>query len=138
MVKITFPDGAVKEFEKGISIEGIAGSISSGLRKQSVAGYVNNELYDLNRPILEDSTINIITKKDKAAFDVLNHSAAHLMAQAVKRLYPNALFGVGPNIREGFYYDIDAGEQLKEEDLLKIEKMMKRISQDSLKKINTK
>ncbi len=130
MIKLTFPDGSVKEYKKGITIEEIAASISSGLKKQSVAGYVNDELYDLNRPILIDSSINIITKKDQVAFDVLNHSAAHLLAQAVKRLYPNAKFGVGPNIREGFYYDIDAGEQIKEEDLIKIEKMMKRISQE--------
>ena len=130
MIKIKFPDGSVKEFDKGITIEGIASSISSGLKKQSVAGYVNDELYDLNRPIIEDATVTIITKKDQVAFDILNHSAAHLMAQAVKRLFPNALFGVGPNIREGFYYDIDAGTQIKEEDLAKIEKMMKRISQE--------
>lgn len=130
MIKITFPDGTKKDFEKGITIEGIAGSISSGLKKQSVAGYVDGELYDLNRPILKDGTIKIITKKDQEAFSVLNHSAAHLLAQAVKRLYPNAKFGVGPDIREGFYYDIDAGEVIKEEDLIKIEKMMKRISQE--------
>ncbi len=130
MVNITFPDGSIKEFEKGVSIEQIAGSISSGLRKQSVAGYVNGELYDLNRPIEVDAEIKIITKKDQESFEVLNHSAAHLLAQAVKRLYPDAKFGVGPAIREGFYYDIDAGEVLKEEDLIKIEKMMKRISQE--------
>ena len=130
MINIKFPDGSVKEFETGISIEEIAGSISSGLRKQSVAGYVNNELYDLNRPISGDAEIRIVTKKDQEAFEILNHSAAHLLAQAVKRLYPNAKFGVGPAIREGFYYDIDAGEPIKEEDLAKIEKMMKRISQE--------
>ncbi|MBN2605405.1 MAG: threonine--tRNA ligase [Bacilli bacterium] len=130
MIKILFPDGSAKEFEKGISIEEIAGSISSGLKKQSVAGYVNGELFDLNRPIQEDAEIRIITKKDKEAFEILNHSAAHLLAQAVKRLYPNAKFGVGPAIREGFYYDIDAGEPIREEDLEKIEKMMKRISQE--------
>lgn len=130
MVQITFPDGSVKPFENGVSIEQIAGSISSGLKKQSVAGYVNGELYDLNRPIEEDAEIKIITKKDQEAFEVLNHSAAHLLAQAVKRLYPNATFGVGPAIREGFYYDIDAGETIREEDLPKIEKMMKRISSE--------
>jgi len=132
MIKIKFPDGSVKEYDKGITIEQIASSISSGLKKQSVAGYVNDELYDLNRPILNDASVTIITKKDQVAFDILNHSAAHLMAQAVKRLYPNAKFGVGPNIREGFYYDIDAGEVIKEEDLAKIEKMMKRISQEQI------
>jgi threonyl-tRNA synthetase len=132
MINIIFPDGSKKEFEQGISIEEIAGSISSSLKKISVAGIVNGEVYDLNRPILEDAEIRIITKKDKDAFEVLNHSAAHLLAQAVKRLYPNAKFGVGPAIREGFYYDIDAGEVLKEEDLAKIEKMMKRISQEQV------
>jgi threonyl-tRNA synthetase len=130
MINITFPDGSIKPFEEGITIEKIAGSISSGLRKASVAGHVNDELYDLNRPILEDAEIRIITKKDQEAFEVLNHSAAHLLAQAVKRLYPEAKFGVGPAIREGFYYDIDAGATIKEEDLVIIEKMMKRISQE--------
>lgn len=130
MINITFPDGSIKSFEKGITIEEIAASISPGLKKQSVAGYINNELFDLNRPILNDGTIKIITKKDQEAFSVLNHSAAHLLAQAVKRLYPNAKFGVGPDIREGFYYDIDAGEQIREEDLLRIEKEMKRITNE--------
>ncbi len=132
MIFITFPDGSKREFQNGITIEEIAGSISSSLKKISVAGYVNGELYDLNRPILEDAEIRIVTKKDREAFEVLNHSAAHLLAQAVKRLYPNAKFGVGPAIREGFYYDIDAGEMLREEDLIKIEKMMKRIAQEQV------
>lgn len=127
MIQITFPDGSKKAFEQGITVEDIAKDISKSLAKISVAGYVNGDLYDLNRPIEEDADIEIITKKDEQAFDVLNHSAAHLMAQAVKRLYPNATFGVGPAIREGFYYDIDAGETLKEEDLPKIENMMRRI-----------
>ncbi|MFK5882741.1 MAG: threonine--tRNA ligase [Candidatus Izemoplasma sp.] len=128
MINITFPDKSVKEFESGVSIEEIAASISSSLRKISVAGFVNGELFDLNRPIEKDSSIQIITKKDKEAFSVLNHSAAHLLAQAVKRLFPDAKFGVGPDIREGFYYDIDAGVQIKEEDLKRIEKEMIRIS----------
>ena len=132
MINITFPDGNKKEFEAGVSIEQIAGSISSSLRKVSVAGVVNGETFDLNRPINEDAEIRIITKKDRESFEVLNHSAAHLMAQAVKRLFPDAKFGVGPAIREGFYYDIDAGVQLREEDLIKIEKMMKRISQEQV------
>ena len=127
MIKITFPDGSVKDYEQGISIEGIAGDISSSLKKKSVAGYVNGDLYDLNRPIIEDASVEIITKNDQKAFEVLNHSAAHLLAQAVKRLYPDAKFGVGPAIREGFYYDIDTEETIREEDLPKIENMMRRI-----------
>jgi len=127
MIKITFPDGSVKDYEKGITIEGIAGDISSSLKKKSVAGYVNGDLYDLNRPIEEDASVEIITKNDQKAFEVLNHSAAHLLAQAVKRLYPDAKFGVGPAIREGFYYDIDTEKTIREEDLPKIEQMMRRI-----------
>ena len=127
MIKITFPDGSVKDYEKGITVEGIASDISSSLKKKSVAGYVNGDLYDLNRPIEEDASVEIITKNDQKAFEVLNHSAAHLLAQAVKRLYPDAKFGVGPAIREGFYYDIDTEKTIREEDLPKIEQMMRRI-----------
>ncbi len=128
-MKIKFPDGNVKEFDKGVTIEDIAGSLSSSLKKNSVAGYVNDELYDLNRPINEDSKVRIITKKDKEAFSVLNHSCAHLLAQAVKNLYPKALFGIGPDIEEGFYYDIEIeGTALTVADLPKIEKEMKKIS----------
>src|SRR6056297_2356545 len=123
MIKITFPDGSIKDYEQGITIEGIAGDISSSLKKKSVAGYVNGDLFDLNRPIEEDASVEIITKNDQKAFEVLNHSAAHLLAQAVKRLYPDAKFGVGPAIREGFYYDIDTEKTIREEDLLKIENM---------------
>ncbi len=130
MINITFPDGSQKAYEAGVTVEQIAGDISSGLKKASVAGYVNGELYDLNRPIEQDADVVIITRKDEKAFEVLNHSAAHLLAQAVKRLYPKATFGVGPAIREGFYYDIDAGETIREEDLPTIEKMMHKIASE--------
>lgn len=132
-IKITFPDGNVKEYEKNISLGEIAVSISPSLRKKSIAGYVNDILYDINRPIEEDSKIKIITKDDEEAWEILNHSSAHLLAHAVKRLYPNALFWVGPVVREGFYYDIDLGdESLKESDLLKLEKEMKNIVKENI------
>jgi threonyl-tRNA synthetase len=127
MIHITLPDGAKLPFEHPVSIEDIADRLSKSLKKKSVAGLVDGELYDLNRPIDHDASVQIITKDDQKAFEVLNHSAAHLLAQAVKRLYPKATFGVGPAIREGFYYDIDAGETIREEDLPKIEQMMKQI-----------
>ncbi|MFU8786082.1 MAG: threonine--tRNA ligase [Candidatus Izemoplasmataceae bacterium] len=127
MINITFKDGNSKAFEQGVSIEEIASSISSSLKKVSIAGFVNDELYDLNRPILEDAKVEIVTKDDKQAFEVLNHSTAHLMAQAVKRLYPDAKFGVGPAIKDGFYYDIATSETIKAEDLPKIENEMRRI-----------
>ncbi len=127
MINITFKDGNVKPYESGITIEEIAKDISSSLKKNSVAGFVNDELYDLNRPILEDANVEIITKDHPKAFEVLNHSTAHLMAQAVKRLYPDAKFGVGPAIKEGFYYDIATEHVIREEDLSKIEQEMNRI-----------
>ncbi len=131
MIKITFLDGNVKEFEDGITAGEIAQSISSGLRKKSVAAKINDEMYDLSRPINEDATIELITNDTIEAFDILNHSTAHLMAQAIKNLWPNAKFGVGPNIENGFYYDVDVEPAIVESDLAKIEKEMKRIASAS-------
>ena len=131
-LKISFPDGAVKEFAKGTTTEDIAASISPGLRKKSIAGKFNGELYDLKRPIEEDGTIEIVTQDASEALEVLRHSTAHLMAQAIKRLYKNAKFGVGPVIEGGFYYDIDLEESLTPDDLSSIEKEMKKIVNENL------
>ncbi len=129
MIHITFPDGHQREVEAGTTPQQIASLISSSLKKNAVAAIVNDELYDLNRPILSDATLRLITKDQPQAFDVLNHSSAHLMAQAVKALYPNASFGVGPSIDEGFYYDINTnGEPIREEDLARIENQMRTFS----------
>ncbi len=134
MIKITFPDGNIKEFNNLVTLSEIALSISPSLRKKSLAGYVNGVLYDINRPIGNDSEIKLITVDDKEAYEILNHSTAHLLAHAVKRLYPKALFWVGPVVEEGFYYDIDLGEDsLNEEDLLKIENEMKQIVKENVK-----
>lgn len=127
MIEITFKDGNKKSYEDGITIEKIAKDLSSSLKKNSVAGYVNGELYDLNRVILEDAEVEIVTKDQKEALEVLNHSTAHLMAQAVKRLYKDAKFGVGPAIKDGFYYDIATESTIKQEDLTRIEQEMRRI-----------
>ncbi|MFB6803376.1 threonine--tRNA ligase [Peribacillus butanolivorans] len=132
LLKISFPDGAVKEFAKGTNTEDIAASISPGLRKKSIAGKFNGELYDLKRPIEEDGTIEIVTQDAADALEVLRHSTAHLMAQAIKRLYKNAKFGVGPVIEGGFYYDMDLEESLTPEDLPLIEKEMKKIVNENL------
>ena len=125
-MKITFLDGNSKEFENGKSALDIANSISSSLAKKSVVAKVNGEFYDLTRPINCDATLELVTKENgDVLFPVLNHSCAHLLANAIKELYPNAHFGVGPAIEEGFYYDMDLGEvKLTEEDLPKIEKKM--------------
>lgn len=125
MIKITFPDLSVKEFENGVTANQIATSISPSLAKKCFIAKLNDELIDLNSPILHNGKIELITGGTSGYESVLNHSCAHLLAQAIRELYPNAMFGVGPTIEEGFYYDIDLGDvKITEEDLPKIEKKM--------------
>ncbi|MGO1881602.1 MAG: TGS domain-containing protein, partial [Staphylococcus equorum] len=111
-INIKFPDGNSKVFDKGTTTEDIAHSISPGLRKKAVAGKLNGQLIDLTRPIDEDGSIEIVTPGSDEALEVLRHSTAHLMAQALKRLYGNVHFGVGPVIDGGFYYDFDMEESI--------------------------
>ncbi|CAF1845859.1 MULTISPECIES: threonine--tRNA ligase [Bacillus] len=127
MVKITFPDGAVKEFAKGTTTEDIAASISPGLKKKSLAGKLNGEEIDLRTPINEDGTVEIITEGSEEGLQIMRHSTAHLLAQAIKRIYKDVKFGVGPVIENGFYYDVEMDEAITPEDLPKIEKEMKKI-----------
>ncbi|MDA3860426.1 MAG: threonine--tRNA ligase [Melioribacteraceae bacterium] len=124
-IKVTFPDGTVKEFEKGITPFEIAKSISKGLAKEALVSEINGTLSELNTPISDDSEVKLVTFQNTEGQDTYWHSSSHLMAQAVKELYPEAKFGVGPSIDNGFYYDIDINTQLTEEDLVKIEKKMK-------------
>ncbi|MBU8879660.1 threonine--tRNA ligase [Bacillus sp. FJAT-29790] len=132
VVKLSFPDGAVKEFPKGTTTEDIAASISPGLKKKAIAGKLNGQMYDLRRPIEEDGAIEIVTQGSEDALEVLRHSSAHLMAQAIKRLYKNVKLGVGPVIEGGFYYDIDIEESLTPEDLPLIEKEMTKIINENI------
>ncbi|MGN1402564.1 MAG: threonine--tRNA ligase [Bacillus sp. (in: firmicutes)] len=133
-LKITFPDGSVKEFAKGTTTEDIAASISPGLRKKAIAGKINGSLYDLKRPIEEDASIEIVTPDSPEALEVMRHSTAHLMAQAVKRLYgkDKVKLGVGPVIESGFYYDIDVDQPISTDDLPAIEKEMKKIINENI------
>lgn len=132
VIKVSFPDGAVKEFPKGTSTEDIAASISSGLKKNALAGKLNGKAIDLRTPITEDGAIEIITYDSPDGLEILRHSTAHLMAQAIKRLYGDVKLGVGPVIESGFYYDIDMEQPLTPEDLPKIEKEMQRIIDSNL------
>src|SRR4051794_4659262 len=116
VVKISFPDGAVKEYSRGTTTEDIAASISPGLKKKAIAGKWNGQLFDLRRPNNEDGSIEIVVPDSKDALEILRHSTAHLMAQAIRRLYPNVNLGVGPVIEGGFYYDIDLDVSLTPED----------------------
>ncbi|HIX70613.1 MAG TPA: threonine--tRNA ligase [Candidatus Enterococcus stercoravium] len=132
-IKITFPDGAVKEFEAGVTTKDIAASISNSLAKKALAGKFNGELVDLTRGLEADGALEIITPDSEEALAILRHSAAHLMAQAARRLFPNIHFGVGPAIDSGFYYDTDNGEHpITAEDLPAIETEMMKIVKENL------
>lgn len=132
-INIQFPDGNTKEFDKGTTTEDIAQSISPGLRKKAVAGKFNGQLVALTRPLEQDGTIEIITTGSEEALEVLRHSTAHLMAQALKRLYGDVKFGVGPVIEGGFYYDFDMDDKVSSDDFDKIEKTMKQIVNENHK-----
>lgn len=129
-MKITFPDGNVKEFPSGTTGMEIAKSISEGLARNSLGIMVNNKQYDLSRKIDEDAEIRILTFKDEEGKQIYWHSSAHLMAEAIEALYPGVKFGVGPSIENGFYYDVDLpGEsKITIDDLPKIEAKMKELS----------
>ena len=134
MLELKLPDGSVKNVEEGALPIVIAKEISPSLAKKCVVAKLNGKLIDLNEPIKVSGDFELITTDSPVAFEVLNHSTAHLLAQAVGRLFPGAKFGVGPDIEEGFYYDFDLGENtLKPEDLEKIENEMRKISKENLK-----
>lgn len=124
-VKITLPDGSVREYEKGVSGLQIAVSISEGLARNVLAAKVNGEVWDASRPILQDSSVQLLTWNDKEGKSTFWHSSAHLMAEALESLYPGIKFGIGPPIENGFYYDVDFGDKpLEGAELEQIENKM--------------
>ena len=133
-VSIKLPDGSVREYENGSSIEDVAASISSGLRKNAAAGKLNGIVVDLSTKLEEGALVEIVTLDSPEGLEVMRHSTAHLMAQAVRRLFgaKEVKLGVGPVIEDGFYYDMDLEHPLNPEDLLKIEKEMERIVNENL------
>lgn len=130
-MKIVLPDGKEMEVAQGTSGEDIAKGISLSLAKKAIAYKLNDEVYDLSRPIEKSGKFNLILIGDKESYDVLNHSTSHLLAQAIHHLYPEAKFGFGPAIEEGFYYDIDFKNPVSEQDFSKIEQEMQRLSQQN-------
>ena len=132
-MKVTLKDGSVKEFESRVSVLDAAKSISEGLARAACAGKVNGEVVDLRTEISEDCELEILTARDAEGLRVLRHTASHVMAQAVKRLYPNAKLAIGPAIDDGFYYDFDREEPFSAEELSDIEKEMKKIVKENLK-----
>ncbi|MDX9787395.1 MAG: threonine--tRNA ligase [Desulfobacterales bacterium] len=131
MISITLPDGNIKEFDQAPSGMDVAMSISEGLARNCVAMQINGELVDLNSKIPGDASVRLITTKDPEALAILRHSAAHVMAQAILRLYKDAKLTIGPVVEDGFYYDIDMAT-VSEEDFPKIEAEMKKIIQAKL------
>lgn len=132
MINITFPDGAVRQYEPGVTALDIAKSISEGLARKVLAANVNGQVVDATRPILTDSTLQLLTWVDKDGKATMWHSSAHLMAEALEALYPGVKLGYGPSIENGFYYDIDLGDRtISEEDLKKVEAKMVELSKQN-------
>lgn len=126
-IKITFPDNSVKEFDEGVTPFEIASSIGPGLAKAALCAEIDDHLVDMNVPVTEDTPIRFITFRDPEGEDIFRHSSSHIMAQAVKRLYPGARLAIGPSIEDGFYYDIHFPEPITQDDLPRIEEEMKKI-----------
>lgn len=132
MIKITLPDGTVREYQAGVTALDIAKSISEGLARKVLAANVNGQVWDATRPINEDATLKLLTWDDEGGKSTFWHSSAHLMAEAVEDMFPGAKFWVGPAIDKGFYYDIDlGGRQITEEDLRKLEKKMNELAKQN-------
>jgi threonyl-tRNA synthetase len=130
MIKITFPDGSVREYAKGTTALQIAESISPRLAQDVLAAGINGETYDLSRPIEEDAALKLYKWEDEEGKHTFWHSSAHLLAEALQELYPGIRFGIGPAIENGFYYDVDPGKDVavKESDLPAIEKKMQELA----------
>ncbi|WP_276502281.1 threonine--tRNA ligase [Terrimonas pollutisoli] len=132
MINITFPDGAVRQYEKGVSALDVAKSISEGLARKVLAANVNGQVWDATRPINDDATINLLTWNEKDGKSTFWHSSAHLMAEAVESMFPGVKFWVGPPVENGFYYDMDLGDRkMTEEDLAKLEKKMNELAKQN-------
>src|SRR5579871_6698585 len=125
MIKITLPDGAIREYESGVTALDVAKSISEGLARKVLAANVNGQVWDATRPITTDATLKLLTWADAEGKSTFWHSSAHLMAEAVEALFPGVKFWVGPPVDNGFYYDMDLGDRhITEEDLHKLELKM--------------
>ncbi len=128
MIRLTLPDGSVREVDSGTTAREVAQSIGAGLARAALAARVNGQIRDLDRPITEDAAFAILTEKDPDALDVLRHSAAHILATAVRELFPTAAIGFGPPIEDGFYYDFEVERPFTPEDLATIEKRMAEVT----------
>ena len=131
-MKITLKDGSVKEYAEAKSVIEIAADISEGLARAATAGEIDGEIVDLRTPVDKDCNLNILTFNDEKGKGAFRHTASHIMAQAIKRLYPETKLAIGPSVADGFYYDVDRDTPFTAEDLEKIEKEMKKIVKENL------
>ena len=137
MPNITLPDGSVKKYNQAVSIADVAKDIGEGLARAALAGKIQNQLVDLSYEIAEDTKLSIITSKSPESLDIIRHSAAHLLAQAVKNIFPDAQVTIGPVIEDGFYYDFSYKRPFTPEDLARIEKKMSELAKQNIE-INRK
>ncbi len=126
-VKITFPDGSVQQYDTSITPAVVAAQLGGGIAKNALAAVVNESLVDLSYEIDEDAQLRLLTAADEETMEVFWHSSSHVMAHAIKNIFPEAKFGIGPAIDAGFYYDVEVGRTITPEDLIKIEDEMRRI-----------
>ena len=132
MIKVTLKDGSIKEFDNAISVLDIAKSISEGLARNAYCGIVNGKVEDLRFIVDKDSTLEICTFDSQEGKNAFRHTASHVLAMAVKRLFPNVKLAIGPSIENGFYYDFDSEKSFISEDLAKIEDEMRKIIKENL------
>ena len=132
MVKLALPDGSEREFDKPVTVMDVAQSIGPGLAKAALAGWVGDQLVDTSYTITEDTTLSIVTAKSDDGVEIIRHSCAHLLAMAVKELFPSAQVTIGPVIEHGFYYDFAYERPFTPEDLEVIEKKMAQLAEPAL------
>lgn len=130
MIKITLPDGSVKEFDEAVKVLDIAKSISEGLARQALGAVVNGRTMGMQEEVREDAEVRIVKFDDKEGKEIFWHTSAHLMAHAIMNLFPGTKFAIGPAIDDGFYYDLDTEHRFTPEDLEKIEAEMKRLAKE--------
>ena len=128
MIKITFPDGGVREYAEGTTPLQIAESLSQRLAQEVIVATVNGETWDIQKPIKEDASIKLLKWDDNEGKRTFWHTSSHLMAEALQELYPGIKFGIGPSIENGFYYDVDSPTPITEADLPKIEEKMRQLA----------
>ena len=135
MIKITLPDGAIKEFDHAVSIADVASSIGPGLARNCVAGRIDGVLHDACDLIEHDAKVEIVTPKDKDGIEIIRHSCAHLLGHAIKELWPETKMAIGPVIDNGFYYDVDLDHKLTAEDMETLDAKMHELAKTDYKVI---